>query len=75
VAGGGCAARITAQHGLPVLETTLHQFPFRVRGFRTDNGSESVNKDVAGLLKDLLAAPVISMKVSRAPLVPRLWSQ
>jgi transposase InsO family protein len=50
----GCVARITEQHVLPVLEAMLHQFPFRIVGFHSDNGSEFVNYDVAGLLKRLL---------------------
>lgn len=32
----------------------LHQFPFRVRGFHADNGSEFVNHQVAGMLEKLL---------------------
>jgi len=47
----GCAARITEQHVLPVLEAMLHQFPSRILGFHSDNGSEFVNYDVAGMLK------------------------
>jgi hypothetical protein len=50
----GCVARITEQHVLPVLEAMLHQFPFRILGFHSDNGSEFVNYDVAGMLKGLL---------------------
>jgi len=47
----GCVARITEQHVLPVLEAMLHQFPSRILGFHSDNGSEFVNYDVAGMLK------------------------
>jgi transposase InsO family protein len=50
----GCVARISEQYVLPVLEAMLHQFPFRILGFHSDNGSEFVNYDVAGLLKRLL---------------------
>jgi transposase InsO family protein len=50
----GCVARITEQHVLPVLEAMLHQFPFRILGFHSDNGSEFVNHEVAGMLKGLL---------------------
>ena len=32
----------------------LRQFPFRIRGFHSDNGSEFVNHTVAGLLNKLL---------------------
>jgi len=50
----GCAARISEQYLLPVLEATLHQFPFRILGFHADNGSEYVNRTVAQLLNKLL---------------------
>jgi transposase InsO family protein len=39
---------------LPVLEALLRQFPFRVLGFHTDNGSEFINRTVAKLLGKLL---------------------
>lgn len=39
---------------LPVLEATLQQFPFVIRGFHSDNGSEFVNYTVAQLLSKLL---------------------
>ena len=39
---------------LPVLEAILHQFPFRIQGFHTDNGSEYINHEVNKLLQDLL---------------------
>jgi transposase InsO family protein len=39
---------------LPVLEDMLDQFPFHIRGFHTDNGSEFINKNVSGLLNKLL---------------------
>ena len=32
----------------------LEQFPFRIRGFHSDNGSEFINYTVAGLLNKLL---------------------
>jgi hypothetical protein len=38
----------------PVLENMLAQFPFRIRGFHSDNGSEFINHTVAGLLNKLL---------------------
>jgi transposase InsO family protein len=50
----GCVARINEAFLLPVLEAVLHQFPFRILGFHSDNGSEYVNWEVAGLLKRLL---------------------
>lgn len=39
---------------LPVLEAILQQFPFVIRGFHSDNGSEFINYTVAGLLGKLL---------------------
>jgi hypothetical protein len=51
----GCAQTISEWHLLPVLEAMLHPFPFRIRGFHCDNGSEFLNYRVAGLLNKLLA--------------------
>jgi transposase InsO family protein len=39
---------------MPVLEAMLEQFPFRIRGFHSDNGSEFINHTVAKLLNKLL---------------------
>ena len=39
---------------LPVLEALLRQFPFVIRGFHSDNGSEFINYNVAHLLDKLL---------------------
>jgi hypothetical protein len=39
---------------LPVLEALLEQFPFVIRGFHSDNGSEFINYNVARLLDKLL---------------------
>jgi transposase InsO family protein len=39
---------------LPVLEAILEQFPFVIRGFHSDNGSEFINYNVAKLLDKLL---------------------
>jgi transposase InsO family protein len=38
---------------IPTLESILQQFPFVVRGFHSDNGSEFINYRVAGLLEKL----------------------
>lgn len=51
----GCTARISELYLLPVLEAILHQFPFRISGFHSDNGSEFVNRKVAEMLNKLLA--------------------
>jgi transposase InsO family protein len=50
----GCAETISERHLVPVLEAMLHQFPFRIQGFHSDNGSEFVNHTVAKLLNKLL---------------------
>ena len=39
---------------IPLLETMLQQFPFAIRGFHSDNGSEFINYTVAKLLDKLL---------------------
>jgi transposase InsO family protein len=39
---------------LPVLKAVLAQFPFTIRGFHSDNGSEYINDDISMLLKDIL---------------------
>jgi hypothetical protein len=39
---------------IPLLETMLQQFPFGIRGFHSDNGSEFINYTVAQLLDKLL---------------------
>ena len=39
---------------IPLLETMLAQFPFVIRGFHSDNGSEFINYTVAKLLGKLL---------------------
>lgn len=50
----GCVETISERHLIPVLEAMLHQFPFRIRGFHCDNGSEFLNHNVAKLLNKLL---------------------
>jgi transposase InsO family protein len=46
--------RISENHLVPVLENMLAGFPFVIRGFHSDNGSEFINKMVSGLLNKLL---------------------
>ena len=50
----GCVESISERHLIPVLEAMLHQFPFRIRGFPCDNGSEFLNHTVARLLNKRL---------------------
>ena len=50
----GAAAQISEAALLPVLLAMLEQFPFQLRGFHSDNGSEFINHTVAKLLNKLL---------------------
>ena len=47
-------ARISEAWLEPVLAALLRQFPFPIRGFHSDNGSEFINQTVARLLNKLL---------------------
>ena len=49
----GCVETISERHMLPVLEAMMHQFPFHIQGFHSDNGSEFINHRVAGVLEKL----------------------
>ena len=48
-----CVQGISEAFLLPVLAFILSQFPFVIKGFHSDNGSEYVNKKVAELLNKL----------------------
>jgi transposase InsO family protein len=50
----GAVAQIGEAWLIPVLEAMLEQFPFRIRGFHSDNGSEFINHTVAKLLEKML---------------------
>ncbi|HBY64504.1 MAG TPA: integrase, partial [Solibacterales bacterium] len=50
----GAAPQISEAWLMPVLERMLAQFPFHIRGFHSDNGSEFINHTVAKLLNKLL---------------------
>ena len=49
----GSTPRISEAYLKPVLEDMMRQFPFRILGFHTDNGSEFINRTVAELLEKL----------------------
>ena len=51
----GTVERIAESFLLPVLEGLPGAFPFTIRGFHSDNGSEYVNYHVAALLEKLRA--------------------
>ena len=46
--------RISEAFLIPVLEALLESFPFEIKGFHSDNGSEYINAHVAALLNKLL---------------------
>lgn len=46
--------KISEHYLIPVLEQLLDIFPFVIKGFHSDNGSEYINKQVAKLLEKLL---------------------
>jgi len=52
--GVASVERISERYLIPVLESLIDSFPFIIRGFHADNGSEYINKRVAGLLNKLL---------------------
>ncbi len=61
----GCCETISEAHLLPVLEAMLHQFPFRIRGFHCDNGSEFLNHKVQKLLNKLLVEEFTKSRANR----------
>ena len=52
--GVATCERISEAFLIPVLEALLQSFPFVIRGFHSDNGSEYINHHVAKLLNKLL---------------------
>ena len=50
----GSTPRISETYLEPVLKAMMRQFPFRIKGFHTDNGSEFINRTVPELLNKLL---------------------
>jgi hypothetical protein len=50
----GCAEKISEHFLVPVLEDLLLQYPFAIKGFHSDSGSEYVNRVVVDLLNKLL---------------------
>jgi transposase InsO family protein len=50
----GATAHISEAWLEPVLHAMLQQFPFQIRGFHSDNGSEFINHTVSKLLNKLL---------------------
>jgi len=50
----GATPHISEAWLMPVREAMLDQFPFRLRGFHSDNGSEFINSTVSSLLNKML---------------------
>ncbi len=50
----GAVEQLSEMYLAPLLEKLLMEFPFRILGFHSDNGSEYVNEKVARLLQKLL---------------------
>ena len=57
---GFAVAKISERFLLPVLEPLIDTFPFAIRGFHSDNGSEYLNGPVAKLLEQLRIEPTKS---------------
>lgn len=52
----GSVEKISEYYLEPLLADLIAQFPFRILGFHSDNGSEYINKVIAKLLNKLLIA-------------------
>lgn len=50
----GAVEKISEAYLKPLLEAALQQFPFKIKGFHSDNGSEYINKIISQLLNKLL---------------------
>ena len=61
----GCCETISEAHLKPVLEAVLHQFPFLVRSFHSDNGSEFLNYRVARLLEKMRVPEFTKSRANR----------
>ena len=61
----GCCQTISEAHLIPVLEALLHQFPFPIQGFHSDNGWEFLHLRVARLLNKLLIGEFTKSRAHR----------
>jgi hypothetical protein len=50
----GSVEKISERYLIPILAQMLDNFPFVIKGFHADNGSEYINRNVAALLQKLL---------------------
>ena len=67
MASGGLRGDHLRESSDPVLEAMIHQFPFRILGFHSDNGSEYINENVVKLLNKIL----VGSSRNREPIEPR----
>lgn len=49
-----CTEKISEAYLLPIVEMMIQHYPFRIKEFHTDNGSEYINKYLVELLNKLL---------------------
>ena len=61
----GTVERISERYLIPVLEGLLGAFPFQIRGFHSDHGSEYANYQVAALLEKLRVEEFTKSRVRR----------
>ena len=69
----GATAAISEAWLEPLLKAMIEQFPFRVRGFHSDNGSEFLNRTVEKLLNKLLIEQTKSRP--RTPTTTAWWNR
>jgi hypothetical protein len=50
----GSVEKISERYLIPILEQMIDNFPFVIKGFQANNGSEYINRNVARLLQKLL---------------------
>ena len=62
----GTVAAISEAFLIPVLEALIEAFPFAVKGFHADNGSEYINRRVAALLTKLHVGDFTKSRARRA---------
>ena len=68
----GSVERIDTPCLAPVLEALLRAFPFNVRGFHTDNGSEFINHKIAARLQALHIDEFTKSRPRRSNATPRI---
>lgn len=62
----GAMERLSERFLLPILHDLIQAFPFVIRAFHADNGSEYINHQVAGLLRKLHIEPFTKSRARRS---------